>query len=64
MAVNDLSIANATFGPVIVKFLLTVQKGVLVKVAVMVYVPAAKLVKLIGPAEVALPVLGEGPIMV
>ncbi|MNS92628.1 hypothetical protein D3C72_1267710 [compost metagenome] len=47
--------ASSIAGAVIVKFLLTVQYGVFVKVAVIVYVPAAKVLMVIGPAFILVP---------
>ncbi|MNT35033.1 hypothetical protein D3C72_1710450 [compost metagenome] len=44
-----MAIASSIAGAVIVKFLLTVQYGVFVSVAVIIYVPPAKPLIVIGP---------------
>ena len=53
--------AKAAVGCVMVKFLLTVQNGLFVNVAVIVYVPAAKVLMVIGPAVAAVPAVTELP---
>ena len=53
--------ASAAVGPVMVKFLVTVQLGVMLNVAAIVYVPAAKLEIVIGPLSVVVPLVIADP---